>query len=294
MRNTAAFDNKILPYVLLLPQLFVTLAFFVWPSIIAIIQAFTYEDAFGGSLEFVWFENYKILFSDQSYLHSAKITLIFSFGVTALGLIISLFLAVMANRQLRGVVVYKTLLVWPYAVAPAVAGVLWGFLFNPSIGLIPYFMASLGLMEWNHRINPGHAQLLVIFAAVWNQIGYNFIFFLAGLYAIPRSLIEAAAIDGAGPVTRFFSVVFPLLSPTAFFLLVINVIYAFFSTFGLIDALTKGGPSGSTQILVYKIYIDGFRNQDFGSSAAQSTILIIFVAALTVVQFKYIERRVHY
>jgi len=293
MKNTATFDNKVLPYVLLLPQLFITLAFFVWPSVNAIVQAFTFEDAFGGGRVFVWFENFQNLFEDGAYMRSVRITLVFSFGVTVLGLGIALLLAAMANQQLRGVTTYKTLLVWPYAVAPAVAGVVWGFMFNPNVGIVPYFLASAGI-DWNHRINPGQAQLLVIFSAVWNQLGYNFIFFLAGLYAIPRSLIEAAAIDGAGPVRRFFAVVFPLLSPTTFFLLVVNIIYAFFSTFGLIDALTKGGPSGSTQILVYKIYLDGFRNQDFGSSAAQSTILIIFVAALTVIQFKYIERRVHY
>lgn len=294
MRNKAAFDNKLLPILLLFPQLFVTLAFFVWPAANAIVQAFTYEDAFGGGRVFVWFDNFVELTRDTTYLSSVKVTIVFSVAVTLLGLVGALLLAVMANRQLRGVTVYKTMLIWPYAVAPAVAGVLWGFLFNPSVGLIPYFLDTLGILEWNHRINGTQAQILVVMAAVWNQIGYNFIFFLAGLYAIPKSLIEAAAIDGAGPVRRFFEVVFPLLSPTTFFLMVVNIIYAFFSTFGLIDALTRGGPSGSTQILVYKIYIDGFRNHDFGSSAAQSTILIIFVAILTVVQFRYIERRVHY
>ncbi len=294
MHKRVVFDNKVLPYVLLLPQIAVTLAFFIWPSIQAIWQSVLVEDAFGGNTKFVWFANFVNLFEDPAYLTSMKTSFVFSTFVTVIGLSLSLLLATMADRKLHAVAGFKTLLIWPYAVAPAVAGVLWGFLFNPNIGVLPFLLNYLGILEWNHRINADHAIILVVIAACWNQIGYNFIFFLAGLQAIPRSLLEAAAIDGAGPLSRFWGVVFPLLSPTTFFLLVVNVIYAFFSTFGLIDALTKGGPANATQILVYKVYIDGFRNQDFGSSAAQSTILTLIVVTLTIVQFRFVERRVHY
>lgn len=294
MNKRVVFDNKILPYVLLLPQIAVTLAFFVWPSLQAFWQSVLVEDAFGGNTKFVWFANFVNLFEDPAYITSVKTSFIFSAFVTVVGLSLSLLLATLADRKLHAATAFKTLLIWPYAVAPAVAGVLWGFLFNPNIGVLPFVLNYLGILEWNHRINADHAIILVVIAACWNQIGYNFIFFLAGLQAIPRSLLEAASIDGAGPIRRFWGVVFPLLSPTTFFLLVVNVIYAFFSTFGLIDALTKGGPANATQILVYKVYIDGFRNQDFGSSAAQSTILTLIVVTLTVIQFRFIERRVHY
>lgn len=293
MEKRVTFNERWLPYLLLGPQMIITLVFFFWPSGQAIYQSVLIEDAFGGNSKFVWFENFAQLFRDNSYAHSAQITVVFSFLVAAIGLGISLLLAVMADRVIRGATGYKTLLVWPYAVAPAVAGVLWGFLFNPSVGIIAWMLQGIGI-EFNYVVNGNQALLLVVIAAVWNQISYNFLFFLAGLQSIPKSLIEAAAIDGAGPGRRFWDIIFPLLSPVGFFLLVVNIIYAFFGTFGVVDALTKGGPGKSTEILVFKVFNDGFRGQDLGGSSAQSVILMIVVIALTVVQFRFIERRVHY
>jgi sn-glycerol 3-phosphate transport system permease protein len=293
MEKRVTFNERWLPYLLLGPQMVITLVFFFWPSGQAIWQSVLIEDAFGGNSKFVWFENFAQLFRDSSYAHSAQITVVFSFLVAAIGLGISLLLAVMADRIIRGATAYKTFLVWPYAVAPAVAGVLWGFLFNPSVGIIAWMLKGIGV-EFNYVINGNQALLLVVIAAVWNQVSYNFLFFLAGLQSIPKSLIEAAAIDGAGPGRRFWDIVFPLLSPTGFFLLVVNIIYAFFGTFGVIDSLTKGGPGKSTEILVFKVYNDGFRGQDLGGSSAQSVILMLVVILLTIVQFRFIERRVHY
>ena len=220
-------------------------------------------------------------------------TLVFSLAVAVSGLSIALVLATMADRIIRGQMVYQTLLIWPYAVAPALAGVLWWILFDPAQGPIALWLEYMGI-EWDHFVNGGDAMILVVIAATWKQISYNFLFFLAGLQAIPRSLIEAAAIDGAGPVRRFWDIVFPLLSPTAFFLLVMNIVYAFFETFGVIDATTAGGPGQSTKILVYKVYEDGFVGLDLGGSAAQSVILMMIVGLMTVVQFRFIERKVQY
>jgi sn-glycerol 3-phosphate transport system permease protein len=293
MEKRVTFNERWLPYLLLGPQIIITLVFFFWPSGQAIYQSVLIEDVFGGNSKFVWFENFAQLFRDNSYAHSAQITVVFSFLVAAIGLGISLLLAVMADRIIRGATAYKTFLIWPYAVAPAVAGVLWGFLFNPSVGIIAWMLQGIGI-EFNYVINGNQALLLVVIAAVWNQISYNFLFFLAGLQSIPKSLIEAAAIDGAGPGRRFWDIIFPLLSPTGFFLLVVNIIYAFFGTFGVIDSLTKGGPAKATEILVFKVYNDGFRGQDLGGSSAQSVILMVVVIALTFVQFRFIERRVHY
>jgi sn-glycerol 3-phosphate transport system permease protein len=309
MHKRVTFDTKLLPYLLLAPQMFVTIAFFVLPSGQAVWQSFVLEDAFGGRTQFLcsgvladplgsaaWercFRHFDRLLSDAGYWHSARVTVFFSLMVALIGLALSLLLAVMADRTLRGATFYKTFLIWPYAVAPAVAGVLFGFLFNPRVGILAYTLDRIGI-EWNHQLDGTQALWLVIFAACWNQISYNFLFFLAGLQSIPRSLIEAAAIDGAGPGRRFWTIVFPLLSPTGFFLLVVNIIYVFIGTFGIIDALTQGGPGQSTEILVFKVYKDGFRGQDFGGSAAQSTILMMILIALTVVQFRFIERRVHY
>ena len=294
MNKRVTFNAKLLPYFLLAPQIAVTLAFFIWPSGQALWQSVILEDAFGGNTRFVGFANFERLFANEGYWDSVRITLFFSLMVASLGLGFSLLLATMADRIVRGATAYKALLVWPYAVAPAVAGVLFGFLFNPSIGIVTWFLNKGIGYEFNFVINGGQALFLVILAASWNQISYNFLFFLAGLQSIPRSLTEAAAIDGAGPVWRFWTITFPLLSPTAFFLLVVNIIYAFFGTFGVIDALTKGGPARATEILVFKVYNDGFRGQDFGGSAAQSAILMAIVVALTVVQFRFIERRVQY
>jgi len=293
MEKRAIFGNRALPYLLLAPQLAITLAFFIWPACLALGQSVTTTDAFGDRVTFVGLDNFVSLFQDPRYFESMRVTVVFSFFVALIGMSLSLLLAVLANRQLRGASGYKLLLIWPYAVAPALAGVLWGFLFNPRVGVLPYFLAMYGI-EWNHRVVDNHALALIIMAACWNQISYNFVFFLAGLQSIPKSLVEAAAIDGAGAVRRFWTIVFPLLSPTIFFLAVVNVVYAFFGTFGLVDAMTKGGPANATSILVYKVYVDGFRGQDFGSSAAQSAILMSLVIGLTVLQFRFLERRVHY
>ncbi len=294
MEKRVTFDEKTLPYLLVLPQIVITLVFFFWPSAQMIWQSMLLEDAFGGNTRFVWFDNFAHLFQDPAYYRSAAITAVFSGAVAVLGLALSLLLAVMADRVIKGATAYKAFLVWPYAVAPAVVGVLWGFLFNPSVGIVAWALRNLFGYEFNYVLNGGQALVLVVFAAVWSQISYNFLFFLAGLQSIPRSLIEAAAIDGAGPGRRFWTIVFPLLSPTGFFLLVVNVIYAFFGTFGVVDALTKGGPAKATEILVFKVYNDGFRGQDLGGSAAQSAILMAIVILLTVVQFRFIERKVHY
>ena len=293
MEKRVRFKSAWLPWLLVAPQLAIVIVFFFWPAGQAIYQSFLREDAFGTSTEFVGLENFTQLFNDPSYLASFKTTLIFSVLVAVLGLSISLVLAVMADRVIKGATGYKTLLIWPYAVAPAVAGVLWLFMFAPSIGVVAWGLRQIGF-NWNHLLDGTHAMALIVMAAVWKQISYNFLFFLAGLQSVPRSLIEAAAIDGAGPWRRFWSVQFPLLSPTTFFLLVMNVIYAFFDTFGIIDAATHGGPGKDTAILVYKVYFDGFKGLDLGGSAAQSVVLMAIVILLTVVQFRYIERRVQY
>lgn len=293
MEKRAYFKNKWLPYLLVAPQLVITLVFFFLPAGQAIQQSVFLEDPFGLSSEFVGLQNFRDLFADPNYMASFKVTMLFSVLVAACGLAISLLLAVCADRVLKGANAYKSFLIIPYAIAPAVAGVLWMFIFNPTLGTISYLLHSWGL-DWNYLINSNHALVLIVIAAVWKQVSYNFIFFLAGLQAIPRSLLEAAAMDGAGPFRRFWSVVFPLLSPTTFFLLVMNVVYAFFDTFAIVDATTQGGPGQDTNILVYKVFVDGFRNMNFGSSAAQSVVLMVIVIALTVVQFKFIERKVNY
>ena len=282
-----------LPYFLVAPQIIITFIFFLWPASQALYQSFLIEDAFGLSSEFVWFENFEELFSDPLYLDSFYTTVIFSVSTTFLSLSLSLLFAVMADRVIKGEMAYKSILLWPYAVAPAVAGVLWMFMFNPGNGILALTLQSLGY-EWNHVLRGGQAMVLVIIAAAWKQISYNFIFFLAGLQSIPKSMLEASAIDGAGPVKRFWTIVFPLISPTTFFLIVVNVVYAFFETFGIIHAVTQGGPYKSTEILVYKVYNDGFVGLDLGGSSAQSVILMIIVVLLTVFQFRYIERRVQY
>ena len=293
MEKRARFESRWLPYALIAPQLVITLVFFFLPASQALYQSLLVQDAFGTNTQFVWFENFQDLFRNEDYLSSFKTTAIFSLLVAALGLSISLVLAVLADRVIRGANVYKTLLIWPYAVAPAIAAVLWLFLFNPTLGIIAHWLKGLGV-PWNPLLDGTDALIMVVIAAVWKQISYNFLFFLAGLQSIPKSLIEAAAIDGAGPVKRFATIVFPLLSPTTFFLLVVNIVYAFFDTFGIIDASTSGGPAKATEILVYKVYADGFKGLDLGGSAAQSVILMAIVVTLTVVQFRYVERKVQY
>jgi sn-glycerol 3-phosphate transport system permease protein len=293
VEKRVVFRSVWLPYALVAPQIAITIVFFFWPAIQAGWYAFQLQDAFGERTQFVGLANFAALLSDANYLHSFRVTALFSVLVAASGIAIALLLAAMADRVIRGALAYRTLLIWPYAVAPAVAGVLWLFLFAPSIGIVTFALRSLGV-HWDWVLQGEQAMLLVVIAATWKQISYNFLFFLAGLQSIPRSLIEAAAIDGAGPARRFWTVVFPLLSPTAFFLLVVNIVYAFFDTFGVIDATTQGGPAGATQILVYKVYYDGVKAADLGGSSAQSVILMLIVIALTVVQFRYIERRVQY
>ena len=293
MEKRVVFRSVWLPYALVAPQIAITIVFFFWPAGQAIWYSFQLQDAFGLKTQFVGLENFRALFADSHYLASFKVTAVFSFLVAISGISIALLLATMADRVVKGALAYKTLLIWPYAVAPAVAGVLWAFLFAPSIGIVTYVLKKYGI-NWNWVINGEQAMLLVVIASVWKQISYNFLFFLAGLQSIPRSLIEAAAIDGAGPVRRFWTIVFPLLSPTTFFLMVMNVVYAFFDTFGVIDATTQGGPAGATHIMVYKVYYDGVKAADLGSSSAQSAILMAIVIALTVVQFRFVERRVQY
>ncbi|MBS0435604.1 MAG: sn-glycerol-3-phosphate ABC transporter permease UgpA, partial [Proteobacteria bacterium] len=287
------FRSGWLPWALLAPQVAVIAVFFFWPAGQALLQSFQQSDAFGTSTEWVGLQNFARLFGDPTYLASFKTTALFSVLVAGLGIAISLLLAVFADRVVRGALVYRTLLIWPYAVAPAVAGVLWLFMFAPSIGIVSYALRGIGV-DWNHLIHSGQAMTLIVAAAVWKQISYNFLFFLAGLQSIPKSLVEAAAIDGARPWRRFWTIQFPLLSPTTFFLFVINVVYAFFDTFAIVDAATQGGPGKDTAILVYKVYYDGFKALDLGGSAAQSVVLMGIVIALTVVQFRFVEKKVNY
>ena len=293
MDKRAFFLSRTLPLLLLLPQLLITGVFFYWPALQAVFMSFQIEDAFGTTSEFVGFENYITVFTDPFYYRAIGVTAVFSGTVAFLSLALSLLLAVMADRDIKGASVYRTLLIWPYAVAPAIAGVLWYFMFQPSLGLFARLLRDWGV-DWNPLLNGDHAMILVVMAATWKQISYNFLFFLAGLQAIPKSLIEAAAIDGARPFRRFWTIVFPLLSPTTFFLFVVNIVYVFFDTFGIIDAVTGGGPAKGTTTLVFKVYADGRLGGDLGGSAAQSVILMVIVIALTALQFRFIERKVAY
>ncbi|NMM75620.1 glycerol-3-phosphate transporter permease [Rhodococcus sp. SRB_17] len=293
MEKRVLFRSRWLPWALMLPQLVIIGVFFFWPASQALLQSMQVQDAFGLSTEWVGLDNFRQLWDDPNYLESFQTTAWFSVLVAALGIGISLVLAIFADRIVRGAMVYKTLLIMPYAVAPVIAGVLWVFIFSPSIGVATFGLRAIGV-EWNYLMDESQAMALIIIASVWKQISYNFLFFLAGLQSIPKSLIEAASIDGAGPWRRFWNIQLPLLSPTTFFLLVINIVYAFFDTFGIIDATTSGGPGQSTSILVYKVYQDGFKALDLGGSAAQSVILMVIVVALTIVQFRYVEKKVQY
>ena len=293
MEKRVFFKSKWLPWLLIAPQMVIILVFFFWPAFQALYQSVLQQDAFGTSTEYVGLLNFQRLWEDSSYLASFKTTAVFSILVAICGLTIALLLAVMANRVIRGAMAYKTLLIWPYAVAPAIAGVLWLFLFASPMGVVSFYLRAMGI-DWNHLLDSTDAMTLIVIAAVWKQISYNFLFFLAGLQSIPKSLIEAAAIDGASPWHRFWTIVFPLLSPTTFFLLVINIIYAFFETFAIVDAATQGGPGKDTAILVYKVYYDGFKALDIGGSAAQSVVLMVIVVTLTVIQFRFVEKKVQY
>lgn len=293
MLKQAVFQSKLLPYLLVLPQLVVVLVFFYWPAVQAVIQSFLLQDAFGLSTVFVWFDNYRELLDQPDYFAAIIRTFVFSFAIALSSLSLALLLAAMADRPLRGSTFYRTMLIWPYAVAPPVVGVLWVFMLNPSLGVIAHGLRALGV-DWNPLLDGDQAALLIVLAAAWKQISYNFLFFLAGLQAIPSSVIEAAAIDGARPMRRFWTIIFPLLSPTIFFLVIVNVVYAFFDTFGIIDTMTRGGPAKATETLVYKVYQDGLLGSNLGSSAAQSVILMAIVIALTAIQFRFVERKVNY
>ena len=293
MLKRVHFGPSVLPFLLVAPQIAVTIIFFIWPASQAVYQSMLVEDAFGLKTEFVWFQNYSELFQDELYFDTVYRTAFFSSMVAFLSMSSALLLAGMADRVIKGAKVYRTFLIWPYAVAPVVAGALWMFMFDPTLGIVAYYLHLMG-SNWNYRVNGDEAMALVIFTASWKQVSYNFLFFLAGMQAIPRSLIEAAAIDGAGPSRRFWTIIFPLLSPTTFFLLVMNIVYAFFETFGIIHAVTKGGPAKATEILVYKVFNDGFIGLDLGGSAAQSVVLMVIVITLTVIQFRYIENKVKY
>jgi sn-glycerol 3-phosphate transport system permease protein len=293
MENRAIFSGKTLAYLLVLPQLAISLIFFYWPAAQALWQSFLVQDAFGLSTEFVWFENYVNLLQTPEYYHAIGVTFAFSALVVFFSMALGLLLAVMANQNIKGVQIYRTFLIIPYAVAPAVASAVFIFMFQPGLGMVARTLQRSGI-DWNPVLNGTHAMTLVVIVAVWNQISYNFLFFLAGLQSIPKSVIEAAAIDGARPMRRFWTIVFPLLSPTTFFLIVVNITYAFFNTLGIIDTATEGGPNGATATLVYKVFLDGKGGSDLGGSAAQSVILMIIVVILTAVQFRYVEKKVHY
>ena len=293
MNQKIYYHNKLLAYLLIAPQILITLIFFIWPAAQALYQSFLVEDAFGLGSEFVWFENFIFLFEDEYYVDSFGRTALFSFLVAFVSMSFSLILAGFAERVIRGELIYKSLLIWPYAVAPVLAGTLWIMLFDPSLGLITYYLKYFDV-EWNYKLNGTQAMVLVVLASAWKQVAYNFLFFLAGIHAIPKSMIEAAALDGSGPIKRFWTIIFPLISPVTFFLLVINTVYAFFDTFGIIHVMTQGGPANSTEILVYKVYNDGFIGLDLGGSAAQSVILMFIVISLTFFQFRFIEKKVEY
>lgn len=293
MHKNVVFHHRWLPYLLIAPQLVIVLAFFYWPALQAVWQSFLLQDAFGLSTTFVGFENYVELLRQPEYFGAVLRTFVFSALIAGSSLSFALLLAVMADKPLSGITAYRTLLIWPYAVAPAVAGVLWIFMLHPSLGMVARGLRSLGI-NWNPLLNGDHAMILVVLAAAWKQISYNFLFFLAGLQSIPKSVLEAAAIDGAGPMRRFWTVTFPLLTPTIFFLIVVNIVYAFFDTFGIIDAMTGGGPAKATETLVYKVYLDGLLGGNLGSSAAQSVLLMMIVVVLTAIQFRYVERKVTY
>jgi len=293
MTRRVVFPNKVLPYLLLAPQMVVVLVFFYWPAGQAIVQSVVRQDPFGTRTAFVWLENFRMVLGDPSYLGALRTTVLSSAAIIFLAMAAGLLLAVTADKPLRGAGVYKTLLLWPYAVAPAVAAALWLFIFHPSIGILGRALNQMGL-HWDYHLNGAQALFLIILAASWKQVSYNFIFFLAGLQSIPKSLVEAAAVDGAGGRQRFWKVVFPLLSPTTFFLLVVNLIYSFIDTFGVIHSLTRGGPGKATETLVYKVYVDGVINLDLGGSSAQSVILLLVVITVTALQFRFVERRVYY
>jgi sn-glycerol 3-phosphate transport system permease protein len=293
MERKVTYPGLALPYALLAPQILIIIVFFYLPAGQALWMSTLLQDPLGLSVQFVGFENFATVLGDPAYRATIARTFFFSIMVTILAMVPAILLALMADKVVRGATPYKTILIIPYAIAPAVAGALWLFLFNPSVGIVSHYLGRIGI-DWNPRIDGADAMALIIIASAWKQIAYNFVFFLAGLQSIPKSLIEAAQIDGAGERRRFFTIILPLLSPTTFFLLVVNFVYAFFETFGVVHAATQGGPGKSTEIMIYKVWYDGFIAQDLGRSAAQSVILMLIVVALTVLQFRFVERKVHY
>jgi sn-glycerol 3-phosphate transport system permease protein len=294
MIKRSHFTSRTLAYLLILPQILVTLTFFYWPAIQGLLQSLMLSDPFGQRSRFVWFDNFITIFTDPLYLKSIGITIGFSLATAVTSIAFGLFIASLANRALRAKALIRTMLIWPYAVAPAISGILWLFLLHPSFGVLAYFLQNKMGIDWNPVLSGTDALIMVILASAWKEISYNFVFFMAGLQAVPHSLIEAAAMDGAGPFRRFWTITFPLLSPTFFFLMVMNIIYAFFETFGVIHTVTQGGPGGATNTLVYKVYQDGFIGLNLGSSAAQSVVLMILIVTITVLQFRFVERKVHY
>jgi sn-glycerol 3-phosphate transport system permease protein len=287
------FEHSPIPYLFVAPQIIIIVVFFLWPAAQAVYQSFLLEDAFGLSSQFVWFRNYKDTILSDAWLQSAGFTLIFSTLVTLLSLSIALLLAVKANEVIHGSSSYKTMLMWAYAIAPPVAGLMGNLMFNPLIGDLYHFMNAIGF-DFDHKLDGKDAGFVVVLISVWKQVSVNFIFFLSGLQGIPKSVIEASTMDCKSSFRRFWTITFPLLAPTTFFLMVINITYAFFETFGIIDTTTQGAPGGATTTLVFKVYQDGFRGADLGGSSAQSVVLMLMVLALTVVQFRFIERKVHY
>ena len=294
MIKRSHFTSKTLAYLLIIPQILVTLTFFYWPAAQGLLQSFMLSDPFGRRSRFVWFDNFISIFTDPLYLKSIGITLVFSLATALTSIAFGLFLASLANRALRAKAMIRTMLIWPYAVAPAISGILWLFLLHPAFGVVAYFLQNQLGVDWNPVLSGTDAFIMVVLASAWKEVSYNFVFFMAGLQAVPHSLIEAAAMDGAGPFRRFWTITFPLLSPTLFFLMVMNVIYAFFETFGVIHTVTQGGPGGATNTLVYKVYQDGFIGLNLGSSAAQSVVLMILIVTITVLQFRFVERKVQY
>lgn len=294
MIKRSHFTSRTLAYLLITPQILVTLTFFYWPAIQGLLQSVMLSDPFGQRSRFVWFDNFITIFTDALYLKSIGITLGFSLATAITSIAFGLFLASLANRALRAKALIRTMLIWPYAVAPAISGILWLFLLHPSFGVLAYFLQNKMGIDWNPVLSGTDAFIMVVLASAWKEVSYNFVFFMAGLQAVPHSLIEAAAMDGAGPFRRFWTITFPLLSPTFFFLMVMNIIYAFFETFGVIHTVTQGGPGGATNTLVYKVYQDGFIGLNLGSSAAQSVVLMILIVTITVLQFRFVERKVHY
>ncbi len=291
--SSNAFPQRFLPYLLLAPQLAITVVFFVWPAIDALSGAFYQADPFGLSRYFAGLSNFTVLFGDAGYRHAFGVTAVYAVATTLLSMGLGLLFAVLTEGLLRGRTFFRTLFIWPYAVAPAIAGALWMFIFAPQVGPATHLLTALGV-TWNYTLYGDQAMLLIIVLTAWQQIAYNFLFFTAGLQSVPVSLLEAAAIDGASSFRRFWNITFPLLAPTTFFLLVMNTLYVFFDTFGVIHIVTQGGPANATETLVYKLYEDGFQNLNLGSAAAQSILLMLLIGLLTVFQFRYLDRRVHY